>query len=102
MRAEDESGGRRLPVITHYSALITELNAAFLRGPAAVVRQRGDVFNGFNGQAGGLQGGNRGLPARAGALDPHFNLFQAELRGPLGGSLRGSLGGERRTLAAAL
>src|SRR5205823_384868 len=75
------------------------LDAAFLRRAAAVVRQRRDVFNGLDGHAGGLQGGDRRLAARAGALDADLDLLQTELARLVGGHLGGALGGERRALA---
>src|SRR5205823_560883 len=78
------------------------LDASFLGGAAAVVRQRGDVLDRLDRQAGGLERGDRRLAAGAGALDAHFDLLEAELRGPLGRRLRRALGGERRALAAAL
>ena len=66
------------------------------------MRQRRDVLDGLDVQAGGLQGGDGRLAAGAGALDPHLDLLDAELRRLLGGDLGGPLGGERRALAAAL
>ena len=78
------------------------LDAPLLRRPAAVVRQRRDVLDRLDVQAGGLQGGDGRLAAGAGALDPHLDLLDAELRRLLGARLGGALGGERRALAAAL
>src|SRR5947207_13973663 len=90
-------------LITHHSSLGTNsLHATFLRGAAAVVRQRGDVLDGLDGQAGGLQGGDGGLAARARPLDADLDFLEAELAGPLGRGLGRALGGERRALAAAL
>src|SRR5262245_1780100 len=81
---------------------IISLDAALLRGAAAVVRERGDVFDRLDDQSGLLQGSHRGLAAGAGALELDLDLLQAELRGLAGGLLRGALGGEGRALAAAL
>src|SRR4051812_38466080 len=61
------------------------LDAAFLGRAAAVVWQRGDVLDGLDGQAGGLQGGDRRLAPGAGALDAHLDLLEAELARALGG-----------------
>src|SRR5439155_18093837 len=77
------------------------LYATLLRWAAAVVRQRGDVLDGLDGQAGGLQGGDGGFAARAWPLDANLDLLEAELGGPLGRRLGRALGGERRALAAA-
>src|SRR5262249_32767535 len=68
-------------------------DAPLFGGAAAVVRQRGDVLDGLDGQTGGLQGGNGRLAAGAGALDADLDLLEAELGGPLGGSLGCPLGG---------
>jgi hypothetical protein len=63
-----------------------------LRGAATVVRNRGDVGDRADLEAGGLQGADRGLAARARALDEHVDLAHAVLlgaaRGVLGGHLR--------------
>src|SRR4051812_41845036 len=97
--ASDRSDGR---AARRYDPTRSALNATLLGGAAAVVRQRGDVFDGLDGQAGGLQGRDGGLAARAGALDADLDLLEAELGGPLGCRLGRALGGERRALAAAL
>src|SRR5262245_54615215 len=81
---------------------IISLDAALLRGAAAVVRERRDVFDRLDDQAGLLQGGHRGLAAGTGALELDLDLLEAELRGLARGLLRGALGRERRALAAAL
>src|SRR6185437_6986414 len=74
----------------------------FLGRPATVVRQRRNIFDGLDGQAGGLQGGDGGLAARTGPFDAHFDLLETELGGAFGGHLGGALGGEGRALATAL
>ena len=66
------------------------------------MRQRGDVFDGLDRQAGGLQGGDCRLAARAGAFHADLDFLQAELRGAFRAGLGGALGGERRAFAAAL
>ncbi len=71
------------------------LHAAFLGWPATVVRQRRHVFDGLDGQAGGLQRGDGRFAAGARPLDPHLDLLEAELGGPLGGKSRRPAG--RRT-----
>src|SRR5262245_8406258 len=84
------------------SVVSGQLHTTFFRGAAAVVRQRGDVLDGLHVQASGLQGGDGGFPAGAGALDLDLDLLDAELGGLLGAGLGGALGGERGALAAAL
>src|SRR5215475_3304987 len=69
---------------------------------AAVVRDRGDVLDGPDLQAGGLQRADRGLTTRAGTLHEHVDLAHAVLHGPPRGGLSGHLSGERRRLARAL
>src|SRR5262249_5797076 len=69
---------------------------------AAVVRQRRDVLDGLDVEAGGLQRRDGRFAAGAGALDADLDLLQAELGRPLRRGLGGALGGERRALAAAL
>src|ERR1041384_1537259 len=60
---------------------------------AAIVRNRGDILDRADLEAGRLQRPDRGLPARARALDEHLDLLEAVLlrlaRGVLGGHLRG-------------
>src|SRR5579871_1806175 len=84
------------------SGLVDSLHAAFLGGPAAVVRQRRDVFDGLDVQSGGLQGGDGRLTARTRSLDAHLDFLEAKLGGALGGHFGSALGGERRTLTTAL
>ena len=64
--------------------------------------QRGDVFDGLDVEAGGLQSRDRRLAAGAGTLDPDFDFLEAKLGGALGRGFGGALGGERRAFAAAL
>src|SRR5689334_13457150 len=78
------------------------LDPAPLGRAAAVVRLGGDVGDGADLEAGGLQRADRGLPAGARALHEHVDLLHAVLGGLAGGALRGHLGGERRRLARAL
>src|SRR5262245_11522343 len=78
------------------------LDASLLWRTAAVVRQGGDVLDGLDVQTGLLQSGDRGFAAGTGTLDADLDLLEAELAGPLRRGLGGTLGGERRALAAAL
>src|SRR5262249_32496735 len=73
-----------------------------LGGPAAVVGQGGDVLDGLDGQARGLQRGDGALAAAAGALDLDLDLLDAVLGGGGGGGLGPPLGGEGGTLARPL
>src|SRR3954470_5899199 len=78
------------------------LDPAPLGRTAAVVRLGGDVGDGADLEAGGLQRADRGLTAGAGALDEHVDLLHAVLGGLAGGALGGHLRRERRGLARAL
>src|SRR5450755_464849 len=69
---------------------------------AAIVRNRGDVLDRANLQAGGLKRPDGGLPPRARTLHEHVDLAHAVLHGPARSGLGGHLGGERRRLARAL
>src|SRR5688572_6776062 len=77
------------------------LHPPLLGRAAAVVRDRRDVGDVGDLQAAGVERAHRGLAARAGTLDAHFDhLHTVFLRGDaslLGGDLRG----ERRALARA-
>jgi hypothetical protein len=66
------------------------------------VRDRGDVLDAGDLDAGVLDRADGGLAARARALDLHLDLAHAVLHGPAGGLLGGHLGGERGGLAGAL
>src|SRR4051794_11492517 len=73
-----------------------------LGGAAAVVRQRGDVLDRLDRQAGGLQGRDRALAPRAGALHLDLDFLDAVLGGGGRRGLRGPLRGEGGALAAPL
>lgn len=79
-----------------------ELHAAFLARAATVVRQRRNIFNALNLQAGRFQGGDRTFATAAWPANLHFHITHAELACLFGSLLRGTLSGEGRTLAAAL
>src|ERR1700761_3067141 len=78
------------------------LDPSALRRAAAIVRLGGDVGDGTDLQAGGLQRPDRGLPARARALHEDVDLAHAVLLGLARGVLGSKLRGERRRLARAL
>src|SRR3954470_15550795 len=69
---------------------------------AAVVCLWGDVAHSGDLEAGGLQRADRGLAARARALDEDLDALHALLDALAGGRVGGDLGGERRRLARAL
>src|SRR4051812_12037553 len=69
-------------------------DAAALGGAAAVVRGGRDVLDRADLQAGGLERADRGLAARARALDEDVDLAHAVLLSAAGGGLGGHLGGE--------
>src|SRR6201996_2931354 len=91
----------RAGVSSHLLSL-TPSDPAPLRRPAAIVRNRGDVLNGANLQAGRLQGPDGGLAAGAGTLDEYVDLAHAVLHGTARGGFSGHLRGERRGLTRAL
>src|SRR5699024_1852366 len=84
----------------------TGSDPATLGRTATVVRNRGDVLNGADLQAGRLQRTDGGLPARPRALHEHVHLTNTVLlgtaRGGLGGHLSGVRGRLTRTLEADL
>src|SRR5688572_18102801 len=80
----------------------SNLNAPLLRRTAPVVRQRRDVLDAGDLQAGVLHLEDRLLAAGAGALDLDLDLDHAVLARLVGGLLSGASGGERRALARAL
>src|SRR4051794_16678804 len=73
-----------------------------LAGAAAVVCLRGDVAHARDLEPGGLQRADRGLAARARALDEDLDLLHALLDALAGGRVGRHLRGERRRLAGAL
>src|SRR5215210_8275441 len=78
------------------------LDPSPLAGAAAVVCLWGDVLDAGDLEPGGLQGADRGLAARAGALDVDLDLLQPLLDALAGRGVGGHLRGERRRLAGAL
>src|SRR5690349_13135802 len=77
-------------------------DATALRRTAAVVSLGRDVLDRAHLEAGGLQRADRGLAARARALDEDVDLLDAVLLRLAGSGLRGHAGGVRRRLARAL
>src|SRR3954451_4498752 len=73
-----------------------------LAGAAAVVCLGGDVLDAGDLEPGGLQAADRGLAARARALDEDLDLLHALLDALAGGRVGRHLGGERGRLAGAL
>src|SRR5437660_7242434 len=91
---------RRLSLSMHDYYL--PLDAALLRRPAAIVRQRGHVLDGLDRQPRRLQCGDRRLTAGSGAFHPYLDLLDSEFRRLIGASLGCALGRERSALAAPL
>src|SRR6478609_6966628 len=77
-------------------------HTAALGRAAAVVRGRGHVLDGADLEADRTQGPDRGLAARARALDEDIDLLHAVVHRPAPGGLGGHLRGERGGLARAL
>src|SRR6266705_2237979 len=88
----------RTGVSSHLSLL---LDPAPLGWAAAIVRNRGDVLDRADLQAGGLQRPDGGFPPRARALDEDVDLAHAMLHRAPGGRLRCHLGREWRRLTRA-
>src|SRR5687767_15158749 len=87
----------------HFAPIsLATLDSPLFPRPASVVRQRGHVFDGAHVEARRLERADGAFTARAGALDLHLELADAELGGLLGARLGGLLGGERRRLARPL
>src|SRR5688572_9752298 len=80
----------------------SRLDPAPLAGAAAVVCLRCDVAHAGDLEAGGLQGADRGLAARARALDEDLDLLHALLDALARGRVGGHLRREGRRLAGAL
>src|ERR687894_824731 len=78
------------------------LDATPLGRAAAVVRNRGDVGDRTDLEADGAERADRGLAARARALDEDIDALHAVLHRPPTGRLGGHLGGVRSRLARAL
>src|SRR5450755_1586896 len=95
---------QRLQSAPVYRAMFVAYSSdpAPLRRAAAIVRNRGDVLNRADLQAGRLQGPDGSLPARAGTLHEDVDFAHAVLHRTARGGLRSHLGGKRRRLARAL
>lgn len=65
------------------------------------MRQRRDVFDRLDGQAGGCQSGDRKITPATGPLDANFDFFHTEFLRFFGALLRGHLTRERRALTTA-
>src|SRR5690606_7409558 len=76
--------------------------AAPLGGAAAIVGHGGYVLDAGHFDAGVLDGADRGLAARAGALDLDLDAAHAVFHGGAGRLLGRHLGGEGRRLAGAV
>ena len=77
-------------------------NASFFARSAAVVRDRRDIFNQLDVQAGRLQRSDRTLATTAGTFDSNLDVTHTELGGLLRSLLSRALAGERRALSATL
>ena len=77
-------------------------DAALFAGTAAVMRNRGDVFDGGNFEADGLERPDGGFTAGAGPFDPDFDFLHAVSHGLAGGILSDLLRGVGRAFARAL
>ena len=66
------------------------------------MRQRRNVFDGFDGDTSCLQTGDGAFATGPRPLHSNFHFANAELRGPFGACFGSALRRERRTLAAAL
>src|SRR5699024_7042046 len=82
----------RSGVTRHRCRSFRSSDAPTLRRTATVVRCRGDVLDGTDLQAGGLQRADRGLATGARPLDEDVHLAHAVLHG----TARGGLGGHLR------
>src|SRR5215475_1903831 len=90
------------PVYRAISVANSSSDPAPLWRAAAVVRDRGDVLDGPDLQASGLERADCGLATRARALHEHVDLAHAVLHGPPRGGFGSHLSSERRRLARAL
>src|SRR3954469_12997646 len=84
------------------STIASHLDPPPLARAAAVVGLRRDVADARDLEAGGLERADRGLAARARALDEHLDALEARAAALRRGGARRDLGGERRGLARAL
>src|SRR3990172_1527867 len=83
------------------SSIVVSYPSSFW-GPAAIVRQGGDVLNRSDSQSRGLQRRDGRFPARPGAFNPDFDLANAASHRGGGGALGGLLGRKGRAFSRAL
>src|ERR1043165_116997 len=94
--------GMLLRCKAHRDLFLVKSDPAPLGRTAAVVRDRRDVLDRLDVEAGRGQGADGGLASGAGALDLHVDRTDAVLLRELGGVLGRDLGRERRALARSL
>ncbi len=76
-------------------------DATTFRRTATVVRQRSDVFDGFDLQTGLRQGGDGHIATATGTFDANVDFFHTEFLRFIGGLLSGHLPRKRRALTTA-
>src|SRR5690554_1566503 len=81
---------------------LDELDAPLLARPAAIVRDRRDVSDGRNGEAGRLQGPQRRLTPGARSANLYLKRTHAVFLGLAGAILCRNLGGKRSGLPGSL
>ena len=82
--------------------MVTESDAPLLRWTASVVRQRRDVLDRLDVQAGRMNGSDGAVATRARAFHTNLNFFYAILAGSAGSRLGSTLCREWGALPAAL
>src|SRR3546814_10192815 len=87
------------PDTTLFRSWFLSLHAAALSRPAAVMRNRRDVGDVGDLEAGCIERADCGLTSRAGALDANFDVLDAMLGSSLSRLVGGNLRRERRRLA---
>src|SRR3954453_11743980 len=99
---EEELDALAAALLALGTSVACHLDAPPLAGAAAVVGLRRDVADARDLEAGGLERADRGLAARARALDEHLDTLEALVDALARGGVGRDLGGERRGLARAL